>query len=160
MAASRPHGTKPARPVSARRAVAGYDSASSMLRALGHYLLGRDTPVLGLASARTEPFLDPFLKTLNRLPRGAREALFTWGGISEALPAERFAAVNAEWALRHMVGCPAVRRGKSSLSRPVDDLMTMCGGSCGCASTDFGCNVCVERLRMCVHTLFGPPAVV
>ncbi|HET7570674.1 MAG TPA: hypothetical protein VFK96_08845 [Gammaproteobacteria bacterium] len=85
-----------ARQLPAERAVAGYDSASSMLRALGLYLHGCDTPVLGIASASVEPFFDPLLKALDHLPRGAREALFTWGGISEALPIDRFGDVDAE----------------------------------------------------------------
>ncbi|HET6654986.1 MAG TPA: hypothetical protein VFH57_01960 [Gammaproteobacteria bacterium] len=85
-----------AKPVPAKRAVAGYDSSSSMLRALALCLHDRDTPVLGIAPASVEPFADPFLKALDRLPRGAREALFTWGGIAEALPLDRFREVDAE----------------------------------------------------------------
>lgn len=53
-----------------------------MLRALGLYLHDCDTPMLGIAPASAEPFIDPLLKALDHLPRGAREALFTWGGIA------------------------------------------------------------------------------
>lgn len=44
-----------AKPVPAKRAVAGYDSSSSMLRALALCLHDRDTPVLGIAPASVEP---------------------------------------------------------------------------------------------------------
>lgn len=67
-----------------------------MLRALALYLHDCDTPALGIAPASVESFVDPLLKALDRLPRGAREALFTWGGIAEARPVEQFENIDSE----------------------------------------------------------------
>src|SRR6266550_1697949 len=73
------------------RAVASFDSASAMLRALASFLHGRDTPMLGQFPSVLEPLLDGSFGTVNRLPRRVQEAIYAWSGWAEAIPLTRSA---------------------------------------------------------------------
>jgi hypothetical protein len=83
----------------AERALANFDSAPAMLRALGAYLHGRDFPGLGIWPAAMEPVG----RMLNRLPRPLRETVYRLGGWWEAIPAERLGEVEAEVLSRWVV---------------------------------------------------------
>jgi hypothetical protein len=83
----------------AERALANFDSAPGMLRALGAYLHGRDLPGLGIWPAAMEPVG----RLLNRLPRPLRETVYRLGGWWEAIPADRLGEVRAEVLARWVV---------------------------------------------------------
>lgn len=73
------------------RGVAGFDSASAMVQALGRFLQGQGFPRVG-ASA----LVAPFAPIINALPRRVRETGFTWGGWQEALPPGEVGGVRSE----------------------------------------------------------------
>lgn len=99
----------------APRYVANFDSASSMVRALGRYLRGRDFPGAGIA-----PTSASLASGLNALPPRVRETLYTWGGWSEAVSPRKLNQVRAEvlseWIVRSYPrrSYPAVMIGSSS----------------------------------------------
>jgi hypothetical protein len=84
--------------------VAGFDSASAMLRALGRYLHGKAFPLLGTRPASLLPAMAPLAAAVNALPPGLREAVYIWSGWSEAIPPEQAGAVRAEDISRWVVG--------------------------------------------------------
>ena len=90
----------------AERALANFDSAPAMLRALGSYLHGHDFPGLGIWPAAMEPVG----LLLNRLPRPLRETVYRLGGWWEAIPAERLREVRAEALSRWVVDQYPCRR--------------------------------------------------
>jgi hypothetical protein len=100
------------------RAVASFDSASTFLRVLAQHLHGKDSPALGLGPAAR--VASRVLPVVNKMPRRARETLYTWSGWSEALPERRVGDVDAEaiaaWAAGQYPGrrYPAVLIGSSS----------------------------------------------
>jgi hypothetical protein len=57
--------------VSASRAVAGFDSASGMVRVLGSALHGREAPLLAQFPAPLEPVADRLVGQVERLPEPA-----------------------------------------------------------------------------------------
>src|SRR5215204_523582 len=67
-----------------------------MLRAVGGYLRGRDFPMTGSLPPALEPVAKPLAIALNALPANFREAVYTWSGRSEAIPAEKTDQVRAE----------------------------------------------------------------
>lgn len=96
--------------------VANFDSASGFLRALGRYLHGRDFPSTGMFWARPERMA----RLLNRLPRGAKESLYSSAGITEAISPRRLHRVSSEEMARWVLSQyprrqhPAVMIGSSS----------------------------------------------
>jgi hypothetical protein len=89
----------------ASKAVASFDSATGMLRALSRFLAGRDTPALGTLPAAFELPLSGVLGALNRLPIAARERVYAASGWAEAIPRHRVGDVRsealAEWVTGH-----------------------------------------------------------
>ena len=89
----------------AARAVAAFDSATGMLRALSRFLAGRDIPAIGQVPAALEPPLSGLLGTLNRLPTPVQERIYAFSGWAEAIPAHRVGEVRsealAEWITGH-----------------------------------------------------------
>ncbi|MEU6669094.1 hypothetical protein [Streptomyces sp. NPDC046727] len=89
----------------ASKAVASFDSATGMLRALSRFLAGRDVPALGKLPAAFEVPLSGLLGALNRLPIAARERVYAASGWAEAIPRHRVADVRsevlAEWVTGH-----------------------------------------------------------
>jgi hypothetical protein len=81
------------------RYIANFDSTAAMLRALGHFLKGRDFPALGVGPH----ILKPAAQFINRLPHSVRETIYTWSGWAEAISPRRLSSVNAErlsrWAV-------------------------------------------------------------
>lgn len=71
--------------------LAKFDSAAAMAQALGCYLAGRDFPAVGAS-----PWLVPLAAAVNRLPRRAREAVFAWGGWTEAVSPEQAGRLRGE----------------------------------------------------------------
>ncbi|MGW3173411.1 hypothetical protein [Streptomyces sp. NPDC001153] len=80
----------------AARAVASFDSATGMLRALSRFLAGRDVPALGTFPAAFELPLSGLLGALNRLPVAVRERVYAASGWAEAVPRHRVGDVRAE----------------------------------------------------------------
>lgn len=91
--------------VSAGRAVAGFDSASAMVRVLGSALDGRDAPLLAQFPAPLEPALDWLMRRVERLPEPAVEAVYRRAGWLDAVTARRLRHVRSEqlaaWVVRH-----------------------------------------------------------
>ena len=102
------------------RAVADFDSASGMLRALGRFLDGRDIPLIGQGPAAAEPWAAAWLASATRLPRRAQQSLYAWSGWSEALRPDQLLRVDsdglARWAADHYPRrrVPAVLLGSSN----------------------------------------------
>ena len=73
-----------------QRYVAGFDSATALLRGLAACLRGRPVPAAGI-----NPALRPLLPAVARLPAGLQELAYTLGGWSEAVPAGALGRVRA-----------------------------------------------------------------
>jgi hypothetical protein len=91
--------------VSAERAIAGFDSASAMVRILGAALHGREAPLLAQFPAALEPQLDWLTRSAERLPKEPLQAIYRWSGWLDAVPARRLRQVRAEqlanWVVSH-----------------------------------------------------------
>lgn len=91
--------------VSAGRAVAGFDSASAMVRVLGAALHGREAPLLAQFPAALEPQLDWLARAAERLPKEALQAMYRRSGWLDAVSARRLRQVRAEqladWVTGH-----------------------------------------------------------
>ncbi|RCV59073.1 hypothetical protein DEF24_10990, partial [Marinitenerispora sediminis] len=89
----------------ASKAVAAFDSASGMLRALSRFLSGRDVPAIGQLPAALEPPLTGLLGGLNLLPSAVQERAYAASGWAEAVPRRRIGDVRsddlAEWVVGH-----------------------------------------------------------
>jgi hypothetical protein len=90
--------------VSAARAVAGFDSASAMVRVLGSALNGHDAPLLAQFPARLEPALDRLVGRIERLPKPAVQAVYRTSGWADAITAGQLGRVRsdrlADWVVR------------------------------------------------------------
>lgn len=75
----------PALAVPPSLAVAGFDSASAMLRALGRFLHGRDFALMGLGPSGAEPLARAAVAAVERLPDRHLQHLYSVGGWSEAV---------------------------------------------------------------------------
>ncbi|SPE63920.1 hypothetical protein SNS2_5244 [Streptomyces netropsis] len=89
----------------ASKAVASFDSATGMLRALSRFLAGRDVPALGQVPAVFELPLSGLLGGLNRLPVAVQERAYAASGWAEAIPQRRVGEVRSEalaaWVTGH-----------------------------------------------------------
>ncbi|QUH04244.1 hypothetical protein HUO13_28745 [Saccharopolyspora erythraea] len=87
------------------RAVASFDSATGMLRALSRFLAGADVPAIGQAPSALEPLLSAALGTVNHLPRRLAEQAYAFSGVGEAVPRDRVGEIDAEavagWVTDH-----------------------------------------------------------
>ena len=91
-------------------ALANFDSATGMLRALASFLHGRDFPMLGVLPKWTAPLALPVGAAINRLPRAMQEQLFIRSGASEAVPADALHRVRTERIAAWMTGLYPVRK--------------------------------------------------
>lgn len=95
--------------------LANFDSASAMLRATSNYLGGKDFPTLGQPRG-----LKPLIRSVNLLPKSAREQIFAAGGANEGYSHEKLHQVDAEkiaeWATQRYPKKPyqAVMIGSSN----------------------------------------------
>jgi hypothetical protein len=91
--------------VTAGRAVAGFDSASAMVRVLGSALHGREAPLLAQYPARLEPALDWLMGQVEKLPRPAVQEVYRRSGWLDAISARRLPRLRSEqlaaWAVGH-----------------------------------------------------------
>jgi hypothetical protein len=87
------------------RAIADFDSASAMLRALAACLRGDGFPALGLSES-----LRPLAIAANLLPKRVRKLVYAWSGWAEAMPAAALGDVRAETVSRWMVETYPKRR--------------------------------------------------
>lgn len=100
------------------RAVASFDSASTFHRVLAQHLHGSGSPALGLGPAARA--VGRVLPLVNRLPRAAREFLYTYSGWSEAIRPGQAGSVDTEAVAEWVCGAyprrsyPAVLVGSSS----------------------------------------------
>ncbi|GAU69332.1 hypothetical protein SSP35_11_01510 [Streptomyces sp. NBRC 110611] len=89
----------------ASSAVAAFDSATGMLRALSRFHTGRDVPAIGQVPAALELPMSGLLGAVNRLPVKAREWVYAASGWAEAIPLRRVGDVRADdlatWVTRH-----------------------------------------------------------
>ncbi|WP_231867015.1 MULTISPECIES: hypothetical protein [unclassified Anabaena] len=96
--------------------IAGFDSATAMLRATAAYLRGEDFPGMGSMPAA----LEPISILINKLPRPVKELIYTAGSAGEAIPAARLGDVSSEVVSEWMVNeypqhqYPAVAIGSAS----------------------------------------------
>jgi hypothetical protein len=92
--------------VSAGRAIAGFDSASAMVRVLGAALDGREAPLLAQFPAPLEPALDGLMNGIQRLPAPAVEAIYRRAGWLDAVSARQLRQVRSEqlaaWVVRQI----------------------------------------------------------
>jgi hypothetical protein len=68
---------------SSPRGIARFDSAAAMTQAIASFLHGRD-----VASLSGSPILDRAMPSVNRLPRRAREWVYSIGGMTKRSAAE------------------------------------------------------------------------
>lgn len=87
----------------AKRAVASFDSATGMLRALANHLHGRDTPLLGQMPGRYEPVMSALLGAVNRLPRRLGQFAYATAGVLEAVRPGDTGRVDGETLARWVV---------------------------------------------------------
>lgn len=71
--------------------LADFDSASAMLRATTNMLSGQDYPTLG-----QPPVLTPLVRSVNLLPRSAREQFYALGGAMEGQAPSKLSEVSAD----------------------------------------------------------------
>src|SRR5581483_9844159 len=71
--------------VPAEAPIAGFDSASAMLRATARALQGQDFPLVGTIPPRLQPVMQPVGLLINCLPKPAREQVYIWSGRQEAI---------------------------------------------------------------------------
>ena len=77
-------------------AIADFDSASGMLRALARFLRGRASPALGVPGAEwKEPALGLLGAAVNALPDGLQRSFYINGGRSEAIRPSRLDGLDA-----------------------------------------------------------------
>lgn len=91
--------------VSGGRAIAGFDSASAMVKVLGAALDGQEAPLVKQFPARLEPAVDLMARGVERLPRPVVEAVYRRAGWLDAIPARWLRQVRseqlAEWVVQH-----------------------------------------------------------
>ncbi|WP_043636559.1 hypothetical protein [Nonomuraea candida] len=80
----------------AGRAVASFDSATGMLRALSRFLHDKDVPLLGQAPAALEAPISALAGGAARLPRALKERAYALSGWAEAVPARRVPEIRSE----------------------------------------------------------------
>jgi len=89
--------------------VAGFDSASAMVRVLGAALRGREAPMLAQFPSPVERFLEPpadwLVGRIERLPAPALRSIYRRSGWLDAVPASRLTQVRADdladWVVGH-----------------------------------------------------------
>ena len=83
--------------------LADFDSASAMLSALGHFLNGRDFPMLGAVPRWAMPLVRTLSAGVNRLPAFLQEQVYIWSGWFEAIGASRLDHISesdlSRWAV-------------------------------------------------------------
>jgi hypothetical protein len=105
---------------SPRRSIAGFDSATAMLRAVASFLHDRDMRALGAVPRPLAPLAERVVPLVNLLPDRAREAIYSAGSGHEAVPPEHLDEVDGEAVARWMTEqypqrrYPAVAIGSSS----------------------------------------------
>ena len=100
--------------------VAGFDSASGMMRAIGNFLHGKDFPMIGIMPAPLEPIMRRATGLVNLLPSPLRPPVYITGTVSETVSPKKFRKINPEvlasWAVSHYPRrrYPAVMIGSSN----------------------------------------------
>lgn len=88
-----------------KRVVAGFDSATSMLRVLSAYNAGRDLPLAGEAPRVLEGAVELVADAANRAPRALKQRVYAAAGRAEAVPRHRVGEIDsdalASWVADH-----------------------------------------------------------
>ena len=88
-----------------QRIVAGFDSATAMLRALSSYNAGGDVPLGGEAPGYLENAVAAVAGAANRTPRKLKEKVYAASGWAEAVPRHRVGEIDsdelASWVVGH-----------------------------------------------------------
>ena len=116
---------------SAGRAIAGFDSASAMVRVLGSALHGREAPLLAQFPAALEQQLDWFAREAERLPKEPLQAIYRWSGWLDAVPARRLRQVRAEQLAEWVVGHYPQRRYPVVFAGSANGAMTHLAAALG-----------------------------
>lgn len=104
----------------ARRAIAGFDSASGMVRVLGAALHGREAALLAQLPRWLKPGIDWLAARVEQLPEPAPQALYRRSGWLDAVPASKVADIRSDelaaWVVRKYPArkYPAVLIGSSN----------------------------------------------
>src|SRR5690349_3327370 len=77
-------------------AVADFDSATAMMRALGAYLHGCDFPLLGSMPPGRSRLMNGVASAVNRLPNTLREQVYIWSGRFEAVSPRNLAHIDMD----------------------------------------------------------------
>ncbi|MFD0475351.1 hypothetical protein ACFQ0B_49275 [Nonomuraea thailandensis] len=105
--------------VKPQKAVASFDSATGMLRALSRFLRDRDVPMLGQAPGAVEPVAAAVAGAAARLPRAAKEKAYAVSGWAEAVPLRRVPEIRSQELARWVSGhYPRGRTRWRSSGRP------------------------------------------
>lgn len=107
--------------------LANFDSASTMTRALGRCLHGRDFPMLGVIPKWGSPGMRAVGAAVNALPVALRRQVYIWSGWSEAVSIRRLAGVRtaeiADWAVQQY---PRKRYPAAMIGSSNGALMHLC----------------------------------
>ncbi|MBF8191401.1 hypothetical protein ITP53_38025 [Nonomuraea sp. K274] len=120
------------------KAVASFDSASGMLRALSRFLHDRDVPLIGQGPAALEGVVASVLGAANRLPRGLQERAYALGGWAEAVPLRRAGEIRSDAPARWVTGSgrrPSRRRQFCATSSAHDQYASSNAGFAALART-------------------------
>lgn len=88
-----------------QRIVAGFDSATAMLRALSSYNAGEDVPLVGEAPGALEGTVAAMAGIADKAPRKLKEKTHAAAGWSEAVPMDRVREIDSDelaaWVTKH-----------------------------------------------------------
>lgn len=88
-----------------QRIVAGFDSATAMLRALSSYNTGEDVPLAGEAPGALEGAVAAVAGLANKAPRRLKEKAYAASGWAEAVPPDRVQEIDSDelaaWVTKH-----------------------------------------------------------
>ena len=77
-------------------AVADFDSATAMLRALANYLNGEEFVLLGAMPRSRLPLMKVVASVVNDLPSMLREQVYIWSGRLEAVSPKKVEQINTD----------------------------------------------------------------
>ncbi|HET6654742.1 MAG TPA: hypothetical protein VFH57_00725 [Gammaproteobacteria bacterium] len=86
-----------------------YDSGKTLFRALARFLHGSATPFLGQTPARLERLMHPFMRAMNRLPRGLRQQFIAFGPLAASVPPSKLIDLHGDILAADLVAQLPVR---------------------------------------------------
>lgn len=108
--------------------LAGFDSASGMVRALARFLHGRDFPLLGLYPRALQPAWRLLGATVNALPPPLRDQVYIWSGWGSGTAPDKTGTIRTEQAARWVTRRYPRRRHPAAVVGSSNGAMThLCG---------------------------------